>query len=353
MQVKFAHNFISYLLLIMKKSQFNYFLPDELIAQYPLHARSDSRLLSYNRKTGEKVHCNFRDLPRLLNAGDLLVLNDSRVMHARLFGFKETGGKVQLLVERILNDREFFAHIKASKSLKSSSLIILDNNWQISIVNKADGLYHCQANDNIFTILDEIGHIPLPPYIDRQDESVDLHRYQTIYAKNKGSVAAPTAGLHFDDDLFLSLKNKGINIAFTTLHIGAGTFQPVRCDFIQEHKMHTEVYNISKELCAAVRDTKMHGGRVIAVGTTAMRSLESAMQSGELIAGTRDTNIFITPGYEFKICDGLITNFHLPESTLLMLVSAFIGYNEAMKLYQYAIEHKYRFYSYGDASLLL
>ena len=337
----------------MKKSDFNFILPPELIAQYPLANRSDSRLLTYRRDTGRSEHHAFKDLAEFFEPGDLLVMNDSRVIPARLYGRKASGGQVELLVERILDNGEFLAHIKASKSPRAGGIIHLDKNWSIDILGRQDDLYHCHLDGDLDAMLHDIGHVPLPPYITRTDETMDLSRYQTVYARHKGSVAAPTAGLHFDETVLASLKARGVSIAYSTLHVGAGTFRPVRCDEIKDHKMHFERFTVTDELCDAVNTTRAAGKRVIAVGTTALRSLESAAMSGELRACSGDTDIFISPGYQFKVCNGLITNFHLPESTLLMLVSAFIGHAQAMALYQEAIENGYRFFSYGDASLLL
>lgn len=337
----------------MKTQEFNFELPPELIAQYPLAERTGSRLLMYRCSTDEYQHHQFTDLIHFIEPGDLLVMNDSKVIPARLYGRKASGGKVELLVERINGDSTFLAHIKASKSPRANTLIHLDNNWCIEILEKQDDLYYCKANGDIDVMLHQIGHIPLPPYIARADEGLDLNRYQTVYAAHKGSVAAPTAGLHFDDAILASLKAKGVNIAYTTLHVGAGTFRPVRSDNIKDHKMHYERFTVSEAVCTAVKNARAAGKRVIAVGTTALRSLESAAQDGELQACSRETDIFIYPGYQFQICDGLVTNFHLPESTLLMLVSAFIGYEKAMELYRIAIAERYRFFSYGDASLLL
>lgn len=339
--------------LCMKKSAFNFVLPPELIAQYPLADRSDSRLLVHQRSTGDYTHASFKSLADYLDPGDLLVMNNSRVISARLYGLKPSGGKVEFLVERVLNDTHFLAHIKTSKTLKPGAEVLLTDQWQVTVLSKETDLYHCQANGSVHAMLEAIGHIPLPPYIGRNDETVDTTRYQTIYAQEKGSVAAPTAGLHFDEAVFAALKEKGIQIAYATLHVGAGTFRPVRTEDIRDHVMHAEHFTVSEALCQAVRQTKQAGKRVIAVGTTAMRSLESAAKSGNIEPCSRDTAIFIYPGYQFQVCDGLITNFHLPESTLLMLVSAFIGYEPAMRLYALAIEERYRFFSYGDTSLLL
>lgn len=337
----------------MNKQDFYFDLPPELIAQYPLANRRDSRLLTFNRQTQNHSHQNFKVLPDLLEPGDLLVLNNSKVIPARFFGTKETGGHVEFLVERLQDDQTFLAHIKASKTPRPGMTVYLDRGWKIRIIAKLDDLYHCSVDGHLETMLEEIGHIPLPPYISRQDEHLDEERYQTVYAEHKGSVAAPTAGLHFDDAMLDLLKDKGVNLAWSTLHVGAGTFRPVRCEALKDHKMHREQCTVSESLCDIVNQTRAAKKRVIAVGTTAMRSLESAAVNGVLKPYKQDTNIFIYPGYQFKICDGLLTNFHLPESTLLMLVSAFIGHPQAMALYQEAIEQKYRFFSYGDASLLL
>ncbi|CAM2971295.1 tRNA preQ1(34) S-adenosylmethionine ribosyltransferase-isomerase QueA [Legionella worsleiensis] len=337
----------------MNKHDFYFDLPEELIAQYPLPERSDSRLLIYNRQSGEYGHYQFREIADFLNPGDLLVMNDSKVIPARLYGHKLTGGKVELLVERITGPNTFLAHIKASKALKPGGIIQLEQGNQLEILDRDDDLFICKSSLETINLLNTVGHIPLPPYISRNDEAMDKDRYQTVYAKHEGSVAAPTAGLHFDDAVISSLHARGVNIAYVTLHVGAGTFRPVRCDDIKEHKMHSEQYTVTPELCAAVQATKAAGNRVIAIGTTAMRSLESAAKDGDLTPGTKDTDIFIYPGYQFRVCDGLMTNFHLPESTLLMLVSAFIGHQQAMDLYQEAINKRYRFFSYGDTSLLI
>ena len=337
----------------MKKSDFYFELPEALIAQYPLASRSDSRLLVYHRDKDTYDNGTFKDLLHHVNAGDLLVFNDSRVIPARLHGHKASGGRVELLLERVLTDCDFQALIKASKAPRRGTIIDLDGGWQVEVLDKVGDVYTCRASGLVHSMLEAIGHIPLPPYITRQDEPHDVQRYQTVYAKHKGSVAAPTAGLHFDDAILASLAQKGVGLAYTTLHVGAGTFQPVRCDNIQDHTMHAEWFTVSKDLCDAVKRTKAGGHRVIAVGTTAMRALESAAVGGELQPCSRDTSIFITPGYTFQVCDGLLTNFHLPESTLLMLVSALIGVEQTKTLYRTAIEQCYRFFSYGDASLLL
>lgn len=338
----------------MKKQDFYFELPSELIAQYPLKNRSDSRLLYYDRTNKNNYsHHQFHEITDFLNSGDLLVMNDTKVIPARLYGQKHSGGKVELLIERITGPNTFLAHIKASKALKAGGIIQLDLDYQLEVLERQDDLFLCQASIEVLDLVHQLGHMPLPPYITRDDECSDKERYQTVYAKYEGSVAAPTAGLHFDDLVLSQIKAKGAQIAYVTLHVGAGTFRPVRCDEIKDHKMHSEYYTVTPELCAAVEATKAAGNRVIAVGTTALRSLESAASEGYLRACSRETDIFIYPGYQFKVCDGLMTNFHLPESTLLMLVSAFVGHQEAMALYQEAIDKQYRFFSYGDTSLLV
>ena len=339
----------------MKTCDFNFLLPDELIAQYPLAKRSDSRLLRYARATKQTEHAMFSSLLDALEPGDLLVMNDSRVIPARLFGKKSTGGRVELLLERMLSDRQFLSHIKASKAPKPGTHIELNDNWVICVLEKQDDIYVCElvGEGSLDTMFHTIGHIPLPPYITREDETPDFERYQTVYSKHKGSVAAPTAGLHFDDEMLEKLQNKGVQIAYVTLHVGAGTFRPVRSENLHEHHMHTEYFHVDDALCEAVARTKTSNNRVIAVGTTALRSLESAARDGVLKPMSAATNLFIYPGYTFNVCDGLLTNFHLPQSTLLMLVAAFIGHMEVMALYQEAVLNQYRFFSYGDAILLL
>lgn len=337
----------------MKKQDFYFDLPKELIAQYPLAKRSAARMLTYHRNTGSIGHHQFSNIADFLSPGDLLVFNDSKVIPARLFGHKQSGGRVELLVERVTGDLSFLAHIKTSKTLKVGTVVSLDNGYQLEIVGREEDLFDCQSHVAIVEIMQAIGHIPLPPYITRQDELLDINRYQTVYANIDGSVAAPTAGLHFEPIIFSKLKDAGIEVAYTTLHVGAGTFKPVRTELITDHKMHAEQLVVSESLCGAVAKAKALGKRVIAVGTTALRSLESAGSTGVVNPCSLSTNIFIYPGYEFKICDGLLTNFHIPESTLLMLVSAFIGQSETMRVYQEAIVERYRFFSYGDTSLFL
>ncbi len=335
----------------MQVIDFDYDLPSSLIAQIPLEKRSASRLLCLDKNLGSLQHEQFVDLPSLLNPGDLLVFNNTRVIPARLFGKKETGGQLEVLIERVLSDEKVLAHVRASKSPKPGTKILFDENISATIVKRHDALFELKflSDNSILEILNCIGHIPLPPYIERPDGEADHERYQTVFAKHAGAVAAPTAGLHFDSELLKTLENKGINSAFVTLHVGAGTFQPVRVDDIKDHKMHSEVIEVTQDVCDKISQTKHKGNKVIAVGTTSVRCLETAVQEGELKPFTGETDIFITPGYEFKIIDALITNFHLPKSTLLMLVSALAGRANILKAYREAIEEQYRFFSYGDA----
>lgn len=341
----------------MQLSDFNYQLPQELIALYPRERRSASRLLYLDGVSGRTEHLLFSELPRFINPGDLLVFNNTRVIPARLFGHKETGGKVELLIERVLNEREAICQIRASKPPRADMSIIIDDQVSLIVVGRVDEFYRIAAERSIHEILQHYGHMPLPPYIDREEEGLDRDRYQTVYAQVPGAVAAPTAGLHFDEPLLQQINAKGVATAEVTLHVGAGTFQPVRAANIEEHRMHSELVEVSEEVCEQVRATRARGGRVIAVGTTSVRSLESAalaaQQQGKTIAPYRgDTNIFIYPGFRFRCVDMMITNFHLPESTLLMLVSAFATREHVFKAYREAIEQKYRFFSYGDAMLL-
>ena len=334
----------------MKLSDFDFELPELLIAQHPSPKRTDSRLLVRN---DEFIDSHFSDLGLFLKPNDLLILNDTRVIPARLFGHKDSGGKVEVLIERLINDREARVMIKSSRSPKVGSYIILENKVRLKICDKNDGIYSVSfESDSILKTLNEVGHIPLPPYIDREDVKEDANRYQTVYAQNNGAVAAPTAGLHFDESLLSSLKEQGIDHTFLTLHVGAGTFQPVKVENIESHKMHSEYYEVSQESVDKIVRTKAMGGRIIAVGTTAVRTLESIALNGELLSQKGETDIFIYPGFEFRIVDVLITNFHLPKSSLLMLVSAFIGFDEMHQTYQHAIKEQYRFFSYGDAMLL-
>ncbi|MFA5983346.1 MAG: tRNA preQ1(34) S-adenosylmethionine ribosyltransferase-isomerase QueA [Methylococcaceae bacterium] len=338
----------------MKKSDFSFNLPQELIAQQPLAERDSSRLLCMGRTTGQLTDRYFKDLLDLIEPQDLLVFNDTKVMPARLFGTKSSGGKVEILIERLLLSDQALAHVRASKAPKPGALILLDQNHACEVLSRQEDLFLLQFKNcnSVLDLLTQIGHIPLPPYITRNDEVIDQTRYQTVFAQQIGAVAAPTAGLHFSETLMAKIKDKAIQTAFVTLHVGSGTFQPVRCENLAEHHMHEEFYAVSQATVNAVDATKHRGGRVIAVGTTAVRALESASQTGLLQAGFGDTRLFITPGYDFKSVDALLTNFHLPESTLLMLVSAFAGYQATMSAYQHAIKQNYRFFSYGDAMFL-
>jgi S-adenosylmethionine:tRNA ribosyltransferase-isomerase len=338
----------------MKLSDFTFNLPDHLIARYPLEERTASRLLCLDGAQGTIKHSVFSAIAENINPGDLLVFNNTRVIPARLNGHKESGGKVEILIERLISSNEALVHIRASKSPKPNSKIILADQSELTVTGRKDNLFLIKASEGIelLSIIEAIGHMPLPPYIDRPDEESDKERYQTVYSKHKGAVAAPTAGLHFTEALITELEQSGIDTAFVTLHVGAGTFQPVRVDNITEHTMHSEWFDVSDELVQKVAKTKARGGRVIAVGTTSVRCLESASASGELKSHTGDTNIFIYPGYQFKIVDALITNFHLPESTLIMLISAFAGTEHVMHAYQEAVNEEYRFFSYGDAMFI-
>jgi len=338
----------------MKKSDFNYLLPEALIAQKPLAERNASRLLCMDRHTGRITDRQFTDFIDLIDQRDLLVFNDTKVIPARLFGKKPSGGKVEILIERILDDHRAIAHVRSSKSAKAGTLIELDKGYCCEVLGRADDLFQLEfkGDTHLLSILEKIGHIPLPPYITREDDQSDLTRYQTVFARAAGAVAAPTAGLHFDQVLMDKLKTKGIQRAFVTLHVGSGTFQPVRVEDLSEHLMHKEYFAVLPETVAAVQQARARGGRVIAIGTTAVRALESASQSGQLETGFGDTDLFVTPGYQFKSVDAMLTNFHLPESTLLMLVSAFAGYAPIMNAYSHAIDESYRFFSYGDAMFL-
>ena len=334
----------------MKLSDFDFDLPNSLIAQYPSERRIDSRLLVVE---DDFINATFSQLGEFLKPKDLLILNDTKVIPARLFGRKESGGKVEILVERLINDFQALVMIKASRAPKIDSYIVLENDKQVKVIDQASGLYKLSFGSNsILTLLNEIGHVPLPPYIERIDGKEDLIRYQTVYAKNDGAVAAPTAGLHFDEPLLSNLNSYGVNHAFVTLHVGAGTFQPVKVEDIKDHQMHSEYFEVCQETVDKIVTTKANGGRIVAVGTTAVRTLESIALQGILSSTKGDTDIFIYPGFEFRLVDAMITNFHLPKSSLLMLVSAFIGIEKMFQIYQYAIEEKYRFFSYGDAMLL-
>lgn len=338
-------------------SDFDFELPPELIAQHPAAERSASRLLDGRNVT--PVDCVFKDLPQLLQAGDLLVFNNTRVIKARLYGAKQSGGAVEALVERVLPGQEVLAHLRASKSPKAGSIVRFADAFDAEVLGRGGpdgGLFHLKFSGAPLELLERHGHVPLPPYITHADEADDVRRYQTVFAKAPGAVAAPTAALHFDEPLLDALRARGVRTAEVTLHVGAGTFQPVRTDNLAEHKMHSEWFEVPASTVALIQATKAAGGRVVSVGTTTLRALESAAlnaDAGQILqSGSRDTDIFITPGFEFKVVDVLITNFHLPKSTLMMLVSALAGYDHIRALYQHAIAQGYRFFSYGDAMLI-
>ena len=339
----------------MKTQDFDFYLPDALIAQHPTAIRGASRLLLLDGNTGLVKDSMFTETLNLLQTGDVLVLNDTRVIKARLFGEKASGGKIEVMIERVVNAHHALAQIKASRAPKVGSQLILANQIHVEVIGRQDDLFllHFTDSSSVLDLLDQFGNLPLPPYITHSADTQDEERYQTVFAANAGAVAAPTAGLHFDENILTQLKAKGVHIAFVTLHVGAGTFKPVKADNIADHKMHSEIYTIPQTTIDLINHAKLEGHKVIAVGTTALRALESsaALEHG-LKAGQGETAIFITPGFEFKVVDRLLTNFHLPKSTLLMLVSAFAGYKNAMHAYQHAVNQQYRFFSYGDAMLI-
>ncbi len=345
----------------MLRSDFNFDLPQELIATYPSSERTACRMLCLDGSNGQLCDKHFYDLKEFLKPGDLLVFNDTKVIPARLYGQKSTGGAVELLIERLLSESTALSHIRASKAPKSGNILHIDGGYDLKVTGRQGDLFFVETLDgqSLLDILNACGHIPLPPYIDRPDEPLDKERYQTVYSKVPGAVAAPTAGLHFDEKQLLDLQNFGVKLAFVTLHVGAGTFQPVREDDVTNHHMHSEFVHLSPEVAQAVIDTHKKGNRVIAVGTTAVRSLESAAMEAkkigskdEIVPFAKDTSIFIYPGYKYNVVDALITNFHLPESTLIMLVSAFAGYKETMNAYLHAVSLKYKFFSYGDCMFI-
>ena len=342
----------------MKVSDFDYHLPAELIAQFPLEKRADSRLL-HLQKGGVLNDLVVGNMLDKLQSGDLLVLNDTKVIPARLFGQKDSGGHVEILLERIINENQFLAQIRSSRSPKTDQQISIDGDESVSLTMRArqDAFFLLELNQqvDIFEWLQRVGHIPLPPYINRSDQKSDVDRYQTVFAERRGAVAAPTAGLHYDQDLLTKIRDKGIRVEMITLHVGAGTYQPVRADTVDQHVMHSEWIDVKQSVCDAIIDTKQNNKRVVAVGTTVVRSLETAARvaNKEIIVPFQgETDIFIYPGFDFKIVDLLQTNFHLPQSTLMMLVSAFAGYEHTMRAYKHAIEQRYRFFSYGDSMLL-
>jgi S-adenosylmethionine:tRNA ribosyltransferase-isomerase len=336
----------------MRTDEFDFVLPENLIAQHPPELRGASRILHVHDGVHEDKA--FADFLELVNAHDVLVLNDTRVIKARLFGTKQSGGKIEVLVERVLNDHEVWAQVRASRSPVAGSYLYLADKIDVEVLGREGEFFHLRFVDdeNVWTLLERYGRLPLPPYITHTADGEDEHRYQTVFARADGAVAAPTAGLHFDEAMLQALRDKGVQIAYVTLHVGAGTFQPVRAEFIHEHQMHSERYEIPQATVDAIAHARSVQGRVIAVGTTSLRALESAAASGELQSGTGETKIFITPGYQFRVVEVLLTNFHLPKSTLLMLVSAFGGVAELRAAYAHAVENKYRFFSYGDAMLI-
>ncbi|WBA84021.1 tRNA preQ1(34) S-adenosylmethionine ribosyltransferase-isomerase QueA [Endozoicomonas sp. GU-1] len=337
----------------MQVSDFDFDLPDEQIARFPAEDRTGSRLLCLDGNSGEVRHQQFSDIESLLEPGDLLVLNNTRVIPARLYGQKETGGKIEVLIERVVEDNLALAQVRASKSPKPGAVLLLaDGAVRVVVEGRRDFLFILRFETSVLPLLLEHGHMPLPPYIDREDGDSDRLRYQTVFAAKDGAVAAPTAGLHFDEALLARLEAKGVQKVFVTLHVGSGTYQPVRVEKIEDHVMHAEYIEVSEAVCQAVRETRARGNRVVAVGTTSVRSLESASASGEIAPFRGDSSIFIYPGYEFRSVDLMVTNFHLPQSTLLMLVSAFAGRENVLAAYKEAVEQKYRFFSYGDAMLL-
>lgn len=347
----------------LQRSDFFYELPEELIATRPLEQRSASRLLALNGRTGSIQHLQFSRLAHLLDPGDLLVFNDTRVIPARLYGRKATGGKVEILIERVTGDHSLLAHVRASKAPKAGTEIYpigrseqaftpMPDEAKLAVEGRDGDLFLLTSSVPVALLLDQCGHMPLPPYLSRSEEPEDRERYQTIFAQKSGAVAAPTAGLHFDLAFMNELAERRVESTRITLHVGAGTFQPVRADNLNDHKMHKEWLEVSAQTCAAIEATKKRGGRVVAVGTTSVRSLETAAQSGRMRPYTGETELFIYPGFRFHVVDAMITNFHLPESTLLMLVSAFSGREEILAAYRAAVHERYRFFSYGDAMFL-
>jgi len=336
----------------MRRADFAYELPPELIAQRPPERRSGSRLLHLDTASQLCRDLQFNDFVSLLQPDDLLVLNDTRVIPARVIGAKPTGGQVEILLERILDARRILAHVHASKALRPEVPIALPGAAHATFVRRHADLFELELDVEPLDYFERYGAMPLPPYIERAADNEDSSRYQTVFARTPGAIAAPTAGLHFDADMLARCEALGVRIAHVTLHVGAGTFQPLRVDDLTQHRMHAERVEVDERVCEAVRETRSRGGRVIAIGTTVVRSLESAAHSGELRPFSDETRLFITPGYEFKVVDALLTNFHLPESTLLMLVCAFGGYGRVMDAYRHAVAQRYRFFSYGDAMFL-
>lgn len=338
----------------MQVADFTFHLPDKLIARYPTEERSASRLMRLHGETGSVEHGQFADILGFLQPEDLLVINNTKVIPARLYGAKESGGKIEILVERMLDDQRLLAHVRASRSPKPGARLLLEGEVWATMVSRQDSLFELQleGSETVLDVLQRLGHMPLPPYIDRPDETADRERYQTVFGEKHGAVAAPTAGLHFDKALLDAIRAKGVRIVTITLHVGAGTFLPVKVDNIEDHHMHGEIVEVTEEVATAVKHTRANGGRVVAIGTTSVRALEAASAKGDIAAYAGETHIFIYPGYKFKSVDALLTNFHLSESTLLMLVSAFAGRDHVLAAYNQAVAQEYRFFSYGDAMLV-
>lgn len=336
----------------MHLADFDYDLPAELIATHPTTERRASRLLHVDASNKHRSDRSFSELPSLLQPGDLLVFNDTRVIRARLHGRKETGGKVEILIERVTSERAALAHIKASKTPKPESKIELPGDCLATVIGREDDLFSLTFNQPLATYLEAHGEVPLPPYLGRDSESADDERYQTVYARHDGAVAAPTAGLHFDNEMLAAIKAAGVRQCFVTLHVGAGTFQSLRHDDVSSNTLHAERIRVSEAVCKAINETRANGGRVIAIGTTSVRALEAAAVKGKLKPVDAETSLFIVPGYRFRVVDAMLTNFHLPQSSLLMLVSAFAGKQTMLDAYHHAVREKYRFFSYGDAMFI-
>ena len=338
----------------MQRTDFTYNLPEHLIAQYPTESRTDSRLLYIEPENNQLKDCKFVDFPSFLLPNDLLIFNNTRVIPARLFGHKSSGGKIEILIERILDDKRVLAQLRSSRSPKPGARLYLEGEINAIVLQRVDNFFKLEFDDprSVNEILEIAGHIPLPPYIERADTITDYSRYQTVYAQQNGAVAAPTAGLHFDQAMLEQIAKMGIETAFVTLHVGAGTFAPMRVNDISQHTMHAEYLQVSAQVCEQIQATRARGGRVIAIGTTTVRALETASADGSIKPYDGETRLFITPGYRFRSVDALLTNFHLPESTLLMLVCAFAGKSRVLAAYEHAIAQEYRFFSYGDAMFL-
>lgn len=338
----------------MRIQDFDFHLPPHLIAQHPAAHRTDSRLLRVDAANNTLSDAMFKDIVDAFEAGDVLVLNDTKVIKARVFGTKATGGQIEVMIDRVLDSHEAYAQIKASRSPKAGSMLLLAEGFQAEVLGRHANMFHIKLLGDIdwYTFLERHGQLPLPPYIEHSADTEDDSRYQTVFAKHAGAVAAPTAGLHFDQAIMQTLADKGVQIVYVTLHVGAGTFQPVKVDNIADHHMHSEVYHLPEHTIQTILEARSRGKRVTAVGTTSLRTLESVAQANKLFAHHGETDIFITPGFEFKLVDRLITNFHLPKSTLMMLVSAFGGYDLMRQAYAHAVEQSYRFFSYGDAMLI-